>query len=310
MKVFLQSVVKIKMLLMGLVLALTGAASQAKEVINLAWPWGLGDADSAFTRTMIEKLNQTQNQFTFVFDHRPGAGSTVAANHVLAGPNRIMSASTAFFVRPNFYPTESHDLSQFRPMITMCGTPMIVVSGKYKSWREVPTDRDVTLSVGGMGTTGHLVAAALQSRYPNIRFVLYNGTAQSTIDAVAGTIDLHIAFINGVENWMDQGKLHGLGVTGPRSARNIPTLASQGFSNVERIVNTHSWLAPKSMPEAQFQNIKKLAASMVKNPEIQGVFSNLYCTPSGLADQAANEWFADQVKLWADLSKRAQAAAK
>lgn len=299
-----------KVLFLSLMLALASFTSQAREVVNLAWPWGPGDADSAFTRTMIEKLNQTQDQFTFVFDHRPGAGSTVAANHVLAGPNRLMSASTAFFVRPNFYPAEAHDVSQFRPVITMCGTPMVVVSGKYKSWSEVPRDRDITLSVGGMGTTGHIVASTLQNKYPNIRFVLYNGTGQSTIDAVGGVIDLHIAFVNGVEQWIDQGKLHGLGVTGPRATRNIPTLASQGFVNAERIVNTHSWLAPKTMPEAQFQGIKRLTANMVKNPEVQTVFTNLYCQPSGLADQAANDWFTGQVKLWADLSKQVQSTAK
>lgn len=299
-----------KVLFLTLLLALTSAVSQARETINLAWPWGMGDADSAFSRTMIERLNQSQDKFSFVFDHRPGAGSTVAANHTLAGPNRVMSASTAFFVRPNFYPTEAHDVSQFRPVITMCGTPFVVVSSKYKSWSEVPRDKDITLSVGGNGTTGHLAALVLQNKYPNIRFVLYNGTGQSTIDAVGGILDLHVAFLNGVEQWIDQGRLYGLGVTGPRATKNIPTLASQGFANAERIINTHSWLAPKSMPEAQFQSIKTIAANMVKNPDVQKVFTNLHCQPSGLADQAANDWFAGQVKLWADLSKAAQSSTK
>jgi tripartite-type tricarboxylate transporter receptor subunit TctC len=64
------------------------------------------------------------------------------------------------------------------------------------------------------------------------------------------------------------------------------------------------------MPEAQFQNIKRLAANMVKNPEVQTVFTNLYCQPSGLADQSANDWFTGQAKLWADLSKQVQSTAK
>ena len=55
-----------KVLFLSLMLALASSTSQAREVVNLAWPWGPGDADSAFTRTMIEKLNQTQDHEKFL----------------------------------------------------------------------------------------------------------------------------------------------------------------------------------------------------------------------------------------------------
>jgi hypothetical protein len=222
---------------------------------------------------------------------------------VAATPNTILSASTAFFVRPNFYPNESHQVADFRALMTQCAAPMVIVGQKYKSWRDIDRNQRITIGISGLGATSHLMAMEIKKLYPNAEPVPYKGTREASVDVVAGNLDLSVAFVGEIEGFLDDGRLVALGVTGHRPVRNIATLESQGFSGVGEVVNMHSLIVPKTMPDAQFRELQALVNAVVSAPSVQRAYAVDYCAASRLGQVQTRDWFEGQIQFWKRLSQ-------
>lgn len=292
-----------KKFLLSIAIALAAFSSQAQQQISIVWPFGMGDTQAQYSRSLVEELNRSQKKYTFILENRPGAGATIGAKHVAATPNSILSASTAFFVRPNFYPEDSHKVSDFRPLMTQCAAPMLIVSKKYKSWRDINRDQRITIGISGLGATSHLMAMEIVKKYPNAVPVPYKGTREASIDVIAGNIDFSVAFLGEVEGFLDKGELNALGISGRRSVRNIATLESQGFAGVGEVVNMHSLQVPRSMPESQYQEIRSMVVEASRADAVQRAYTVDYCDASSLDIVATQRWFDSQVALWKRLSQ-------
>jgi tripartite-type tricarboxylate transporter receptor subunit TctC len=290
-----------KLLLAGAV-AMAAVSAQAQQ-ISIIWPFGMGDTQAQYSRSLVEELNRAQKKYTFVLENRPGAGATIGARHVAATPNSVLSASTAFFVRPNFYPEESHRVSDFRALMTQCAAPMLIVSKKYRSWRDIDPTQKLNIGISGMGATSHLMAMEIVKRYPNAQPVPYKGTREASMDVVAGNLDMSVAFLGEVEGFLDKGDLSALGISGRKTVRGIPTLESQGFAGVGEVVNMHSLQVPRSMPEAQYNELRALAVAAARADSVQRAYAVDYCEPSSLDTVATQRWFDTQIALWKRLSQ-------
>lgn len=284
-------------------MVITTVASQAQQTVSIVWPFGMGDTQAQYSRSLVEELNKQQKKYNFIMENRPGAGATIGAKHVITTPNSILSASTAFFVRPNFYPEESHRATDFRPLMTQCAAPMVIVSKRYRSWKDIDRNQSLTIGISGLGATSHLMAMEIVKLYPNARPIPYKGTREASIDAISGNIDLSVAFIGEVEGFLDKGDLTALGISGRKVVRGIPTLESQGFAGVGEVVNMHSLQVPKSMPDSQYQELRTMVVAASRAKTVQQAYAVDYCDPSNLSDAETQRWFDTQVVLWKRLSQ-------
>lgn len=291
-----------KLLLTG-ALALAALSVQAQQTVSIVWPFGMGDTQAQYSRSLVEELNKNQKKYTFILENKPGAGATIGAKHVAATPNSVLSASTAFFVRPNFYPEESHSVGDFRPLMTQCAAPMVIVSKKYKSWQEVDKSKPINIGISGLGATSHLMAMEIIKRYPTAQPVPYKGTREASMDVISGNIDLSVAFLGEVEGFLDKGDLYALGISGRKAVRGVPTLESQGFAGVGEVVNMHSLQVPRSMPEAQYTELRGMVMQAARADSVQRAYAVDYCEPSNLDSAATQRWFEGQVALWKRLSQ-------
>lgn len=277
--------------------------SHAQQTVSLVWPFSMGDTQAQFSRSIVEELNRTQKKYTFILENRPGAGATIAAKYVAATPNTVLAASTSFFVRPNFYPEESHKVSDFRPLMTQCGLPMVMVSKKYRAWNEIDRNQKIAIGVSGLGTTTHLVALEIAKRFPNAIVVPYKGGLEASVDVISGNIELAVGFLGEIGGLLDKGDLFALGATGRRTVRGIATLESQGFTGVGEVVNMHSLQVPRTMPESQYIELRGMIVEAAKADSVQRAYAVDYCEPSNLDSQATLRWFDSQVVLWKRLSQ-------
>lgn len=291
-----------KKLFMFITTVLLSISAQS-QTMTIVWPFGMGDTQAQYSRSLVEELNKSQKKYTFVLENRPGAGATIGAKHVVATPNSILATSTAFFVRPNFYPEESHSVSSFRPLMTQCAAPMVIVSKKYKTWQDIDRNQPLNIGISGMGATSHLMAMQIVKLYPNAQPVPYKGTRDASMDVVAGNLDLSVAFLGEVEGFLDRKDLYALGISGKKSVRGIPTLESQGFAGVGQIVNMHSLQVPKTMPESQFNELRNMVVEAAKADSVQRAYAVDYCNSSNLNLQDTQRWFQEQQVLWKQLSQ-------
>jgi tripartite-type tricarboxylate transporter receptor subunit TctC len=288
--------------LLALLLLTLSVAVNAKEIITVVWPFGMGDTQAQYSRSLIDELNRRYDKYTFILENKPGAGATIGAKYVAATPNTILATSTAFFVRPNFYPEESHRVADFQPLMTQCAAPMVIVSKKYQSWKEIPRDQSINIGISGMGATSHLVAMQIKRIYPNAVPVPYKGTREASIDAANGNLDMSVAFIGEVEGFLDAGKLYALGITGHRPVRNIPTLESQGF-DTGSVVNMHSLVVPTTMSPAQYAELRGMVVRAAMKPSVQNAYAVDHCEGSALGLTGTKTWYGDQILLWKRLSR-------
>ncbi len=283
-------------------LFLASTLSIARETVTLIYPWGMGDPMANYSRTLIDEANKLQDQYTFLLDNKAGAGGTIAAKHVGTTPNTILAGSTAFFVRPNFYPQESHDVNQFKVLMTQCSVPMVVSSSNYKTWDGVPKNKTINVGVSGLGATTHLIAMEIKQRYPQAEAVPYKSTQASTLDLAGQRLDMNIGFPGEIEQWVLQGKLYALGVTGKKTVNGIPTLHSQGFSSMEHMVNGHSLIVPTTLSDSTYKTWRNIFIEAAKKASVQASYRVDHCDPMTHNEKQSHDWYKTQIELWKQLS--------
>jgi tripartite-type tricarboxylate transporter receptor subunit TctC len=294
---------------------LVGAAisSIAKENITILYAYGAGDSVANYHRTLTAEANKLQDKYNFVFDARPGAGGAIASNHVLAAnnhilatPNMILAHSTAFFVRPNVYPNESYDLTQFKEQYVHCMAPMAITSSKYKSWKEVPVT--ATVGISGLGVTTHLAALQIKEKYKDLNIVPFKSTTESMLSMVSGQTDLHIGFISEAEQWSKDNsnnprKVYVLGITGTKTVNGYPTMVSEGFSSSFGQMDVgHHLVIPAKIDDSKAKELYDIFSKASKTESVRAAYAVDYCVPQSVPYTENSNWFKFHTEFWKKLS--------
>jgi tripartite-type tricarboxylate transporter receptor subunit TctC len=249
--------------LMAILLATFSIVATAKETITLAYSWTAADNAANFYRALVDEANKQQTQYTFLFDTKPGAGGTVAANYTTNNfANTLWINSSAAFIRPNLFPTESHSMADFRSILPMCVSPFVISSTKYKSWKEVPRDAKLSIGMSGLGTTTHLVSLQIAKNYPNLQVVPFKSTSEALLNVLNGTVDFSVGFHGDSEQYTRPGavkQIYWLGQTGENSIKGTELLSNLGFSKDLASMSTPQQIfASRKMSDAKFQEIRKI----------------------------------------------------
>jgi tripartite-type tricarboxylate transporter receptor subunit TctC len=270
-----------KNLILSLILTVISATVAAKETVTIVYAWTAADTAANFHRTLADEANKIQNKYRFVFDAKPGAGGSIAANHVLNTPNTILATASAFFIRPNFFPNESHDLNSFKELKPQCSAPALVSSTKYKNWSEVPTDRPLTIGVSGLGTTTHLIATQVARRYPQMTVIPFKSTSEALVSVMGGTTDFAVNFLGDSEQYSKAGspkRVYMLGITGDKTVAGVAPLISQGFPrSLSRMNVPAQLLVPRTISDAKFAEWREILVQAGKAKSVQQSFASDYC---------------------------------
>jgi tripartite-type tricarboxylate transporter receptor subunit TctC len=257
---------------------------------------------------LVDVANRQQDKYLFVFDVKPGAGGSVAANYVKNTPNTILATASAFFVRPNFFPNESYDLSAYKEIYLQCTAPMAITATKYKTWADVPKDQPLTIGVSGLGTTTHLFATQIQAQYPKLQVIPFKSTSESLLSVASGNTDLHVAFLGEVETWgADNAKfkrLNVLGISGSTRVRGFPTLTSQGFGRTVADIGVPFHLVvPASVPDTKFKEWRDILVRAGQSATVKETYKIDACLPRDIKNDDLEPWYHAQVEKWQRLSR-------
>jgi tripartite-type tricarboxylate transporter receptor subunit TctC len=298
-----------KKLLVALLAVVGFSVAHARENITIVYSWTASDPAANYDRTIIEEANRIQNKYNFIFDAKPGAGGAVAAIHVFNTPNTILATSSAFFIRPNFFPNESQDINNYRELMPKCTAPFTISSSKYKTWKEVPTDKPLTIGVSGLGTTTHLVATQLVKKYPQLTIVPFKSTSDALVSAIGGQTDFAVGFIGDVESWTKDlaagRRAYILGVTGADPLESNPTLVSQGFtSDLTSMSSPNHYVIPTKVSEEKFKEIREILVKAAKAKPVLAAYALDRCKPTdSMPDADIQPWYNAQAIKWRKLSQ-------
>lgn len=294
-----------------LLLLLTLVASMtvhARETVTLVYSWGPGDNAANFYRALVAEANKLQNQYTFLFDTKPGAGGTIAANFTTNNPtNTLWINSSAGYIRPNLFPADSHSMADFRSILPMCVSPFVIASAKYKTWKDVPSDAKLSIGMSGLGTTTHLVSIQIAKNYPNMTIVPFKSTSEALLNVLNGAVDFSVGFHGDSEQYTrpdSPRQINWLGQTGRNSIKGTDLLSNQGFSRDLLDMSTPQQIfAAKTLSEDRFKSIRKVLVEASRARSVRDANAADYCIPNNqMPDNQIDAWFDAQVNQWKRLT--------
>jgi len=294
--------------ILAILLATFTLTTHARETVTIIYGWSPSDIAANFSRTLAQEANKIQDQYTFIFDTKPGAGASIAAQYVAKTPNTILATSSAFWIRPNFFPNESHRVEDFQQLMPDCDAPLGVFAKKYKSWKDVPTDRPLTISVSGLGITTHLVATEVAKKYPNMIVVPFKSTTDAVLATLSGTTDFSVAFIGDSEQYVtateEKNKLYNLGITGEKAIDKIPTLVSNGFPKILSQMNAPSHLViSNQVPAKKAKEWRDILVKAGRSPALDKAYFAHRCQSlNQMSDDRIQPWFNKQNFIWKQIT--------
>ena len=288
--------------LLPVLLAALAVSASAAQTVSIIWPFNIGSNQANFARAIIEQANKDQTKYVFILENKVGAGGVIAANHVLKHqPYTLLSMSSSFFLRPVYYPNESYRLEDFKPVMIECtGQPVAILSSKYKTLAELRTQKRLTIGVVLGGITDAM-SKQLQAVMPGVELVQvpYGGTIQATQDLVGGHLDLAVEFAADSKQWIDDGKLFSIGISGYKDQENFKSFYTQNVKGFENLVSNYQMLAGVEQPAEITDELHSILRQAANNsPNLKTIYNRDYCSASNINYLQTMDKFKEWSKFW------------
>jgi tripartite-type tricarboxylate transporter receptor subunit TctC len=264
-----------------MLLALTCVAAQdyPTKPVRIVVGFAAGSVSDIVARIVAQKLEGSLGK-PFVVEVRPGAGSNVAAQHVVRAPKdgyTLFVATSSSTIRN---PKAGFDFSaDLAPVALISRVPFVLAAYPglgVKTVNEFITlaksrPRDVTFGGSGVGTTGYLVAQLFNQRAgTDLPIVPYPSTVQATTDLMTGRISAAFASLSNVVQLIETGKLTALAMAQPTRSAMLPatpTIDEAGLAGVHASI----WigmLVPAGTPHPIVETLSKVINESLKTEDM------------------------------------------
>jgi len=267
----------------------------------VAYPAG-GDTD-VLARVFAEKLTSRLGQ-PVVVENRMGASGIIGSSLVARAPAdgyTLLLAPSTFSIAQLVLKAGSggYDvLHGFTPVIEAGSTSLFLVTAPgtgFKSVKDVVAaakSRELGYATPGSGSPMHILGEMLR-RATNARLahVPYKGVAPAVNDVLGGHVPLTYSTLGSVGPYLQSGKLVALAVADHQRsplAPEVPTLAEQGYNNVE-LTAWYGLFGPKGMPADVVKLLNEQMNSILKMPDVIARMATLGTVPVGGPPQRLEE---------------------
>ncbi|MGH8742418.1 MAG: Bug family tripartite tricarboxylate transporter substrate binding protein, partial [Burkholderiales bacterium] len=260
------------------------AAAQAwpAKPVRIVVPLGAGGFADVPARILAPRLGAQLGGSTFV-ENRPGAGSTIGADHVAKSEpdgHTLLFTATPHVISAWLYKTLQYDaLKSFVPVALIAAGPYVLVVHPDLPANSVAElvalakaqPGKIDYASSGNGSAQHLVSALFATTAGiDLSHVPYKGSGQAMQDVLGGRVRVHFAGVPNVINHVRAGKLRALGVTGAQrwpDLPEVPTIAEAGVAGYEATL----WLcllAPAGTPEPIVNRVAAEIGKALQDPEV------------------------------------------
>jgi tripartite-type tricarboxylate transporter receptor subunit TctC len=269
----------------------------ASEVVNVHWPFSPSSPQSNMIRELLSSANNSQNQYRFVFQSKPGAGGTIAANATKDSQGlNILATTSSFYIRPELY-TNSYNVNDFHMIGVVCENQPLGIYSKKSITLDILKNREFTMGVI-QGSITNLLSQAMSNANPNLKIkeVYYKGTVEASQDVLGGHIDTSIDLVG--PNMISQfNNINLIGVTGKISRPGFPTLKSQGINGLDQMTVNYYIFVKNSVSSTDKRNLNKIL-NPNGNAQIQKLCNNdLGVVPDYAYESLANK-HQEKISYW------------
>jgi len=281
--------------------------------VRLIVPFPAGSATDIVSRVMAQKFSTRLGQ-QFVVENRAGASGNLGADVVAkATPDGytmgLITAST-HGVAPALGTKLPYDpINDFKPVGMIGAAPYVLVlypGIPAKSVSELTAlaktqPGKLTYGSAGLASLAHLAAALYTHDMGiDITHVPYKSSAQSSIDIIAGRLDMQFATVGPTLENIRDGKLRALATTGKKrvsSLPQVPTMIEAGVKDYDVAL----WLAyvmPAGTSDAITGKLNRIMAEILKDPEVIETFAKQGFDPEPGPPEALTARIKSETEGW------------
>ena len=295
----------------------TLAAFPDKPVkIIVGFPAG-GPLD-AHGRLLADRLQAALGQ-PVIIDYKAGAGGTVGADFVAKsaadGYTLLLANTGTMVINPAVYTKLSYNtLRDFVPIARTAQQPLALVvnpSVPANSVQELvamakKSPGKLNYGSAGNGGISHLVPEMFKSATGTfIVHIPYRGSAPAFTDLLAGQVQVMAESIPQASQYVKQGKLRALAVTGRErnvALPDVPTFAEAGIKGLE-VVGLYGMLAPAGTPKDVVARLSDAFKLVLENSDIRSRMAAQGADPAFLNSEQFGAYLAAQMPIWAKAVK-------
>lgn len=248
--------------------------------IHLVVGFAPGGAADTVARAMSDGFGRALSQ-SIVVDNRPGAGSSIAAEHVAkSAPNGytvLLASPSSISVNPAMNPKLGYRFSDLQPVLKVTSSPLVIAVNPATGIQTVKdlvaaarkSPGAINYATSGVGSAPHL-GAALFSQVAGVQLfhVPFKGGAPAVQSVVAGDTQLTFATPPTVLELIKGGRLRGLAVTARERSPLVPELPGMAEAGLPEygIDFWYGLFVPAGTPKAIAAALFAAATTAMREP--------------------------------------------
>lgn len=278
----------------------------------------VGSTNDALARLVAEKLGPAIGQSVYV-ENKPGAGGNIGADMVAKSPpdghTLLVGYNGPLAINPTLFKNMSFDPVKDLTPITLAVTspqylvvnndvPIKTIAELVAAAKADPSR--LSYASVSVGSASHLTMEMFKAAAKiNITHVPYKGAAPALTDLVAGNV--HTAFLvpGNVQQYVKQGRLRILAVSGEKrfaSMPDVPTMIESGYPN---FVAT-SWigfLAPAGTPRNIVARYNKEIVQILNMPDVKQKLQDMEFEVVASTPAQFGQWIGTEIPRWGKVIK-------
>jgi len=304
----------------GLVTFMVASASAQEwpaKPIRVIVPIGVGSGPDIVPRIVLDRVGQQIGQ-TFVFENRPGAGTTTGTAAVAraeADGYTLLATSSSIATAPSLYQNMPYNTTKDLAGIAQFGAlPMTLIvnpDAPFKSVAELVAfakagQRPLNFATTGVGSSPHFAAERFRiSAGFQAAQVPFKSSAESMTEIVAGRIDYCFCPVGNSIELIRSGKLRSLAVSTQNRVQamaDVPTTTELGFKNSDY----DPWvglLAPRGTPRPIMERLAREIGLAMKEPNVASRLTPNGILPTDLTLDAFDALIAKEIEVNAEIAK-------
>lgn len=304
---------------LALAMSLTATASSAQDYPNrpvrIVIGFGPGSVADITARVMGAHMSQTLGQ-QVVVENRPGAGSSLGAEHVARAPKdgyTLFMATIANTINPALSRLPFDFAKDLAPISLVASSPQLLVAHPSLGVNSVQDlialaktrPEPIHYACSGVGTLSHL-SGLLLNGMADIKLVPvpYPGSAQGVNDVLAGRVPVMFSSITTVWPHVTGGKLKALATTQPKRlamAPDLPTMAEAGLQGYDAVV----WmglLAPAGTPREIVDKLARAANEALQSNDVLAPLRAQGFEPIGGSPDEFGSYIDGELRKWSNVA--------
>ncbi|MBB5696482.1 Bug family tripartite tricarboxylate transporter substrate binding protein [Muricoccus pecuniae] len=256
---------------------------------------------------------------TVVVDNRAGANGNIASALVARsgadGRTLLLAIDTTFSLNPHLYSNLGFDPRELEP-VAIAGTYPVVLlvhpstgitdlAGFVRTARERP----MLYASAGNGSPGHLAMEFLRSSLGlpagSLEHIPFRGNAEAMTDLLAGRVQAGFIAVSGGADFVRDGRLRAIAVSGPRRLAMLPeapTVAESGHPGFD-VRFAYLLMAPRGVPAEVRRDWSALVAAVMADPTARARLDGWAVEPEAGNPEQAAAWIASASERWGKVAR-------